>query len=404
MRLLPRPPGFGRESLETSASGDESPPRLWLHIAVTWVMAGLCIGAIVGGTLWFLGFPEIPRPEELSLRAFEAVLVRAFAVMAGLSGIALLVIAYHRQRNNDLENLRAHRAAERDGVKLFNDRFTSAYTELGNEQATARLGAVYALAHLADDAPDPGLRQTCIDVLCTYLRMPHAPRPGDDVEPGSPEYQEYEAFREVRRSIVRAIGDRLRDEDSPWHGHRFDFSDVVFDGGTLRSVHFLRGKFIFNRAVFAEGDLDLRYSRVVDANMNFRNARFTGGTVNLRHVRFEGGFTDFYKAGFEGSEVLLHDVRIAPKTINLTGVRFASGRVEFDSHRGEPALGDPPDGLLDAVAAGEPGVVRLPGSWTSTSAENGAFDDPEETPSQGERAGRKMTGTGQPHLSGTENL
>ncbi len=123
--------------METSVSGDEIPPRLWLHIAASWVAAGLCIGAIVGGTLWFLGFPEIPRPEELSLRAFEAVLVRAFAVMAGLSGIALLVIAYHRQRNNDLENLRARRAAERDGVKLFNDRFTSAYTELGNETLAA---------------------------------------------------------------------------------------------------------------------------------------------------------------------------------------------------------------------------------------------------------------------------
>jgi hypothetical protein len=33
---------------------------------------------------------------------------------------------------------------------------------------------VYALAGLADDWPEN--RQTCVDVLCAYLRMPYEPR------------------------------------------------------------------------------------------------------------------------------------------------------------------------------------------------------------------------------------
>ena len=364
MPIFPRLVKGDQES-EPDRAWEGRPPRLWLHIAVTWTVTALCVGALILGALWFLGFPEIARPDTLSLRAFEGVVVRAFAVMAGLSGIALLVISYHRQRNNNLENLRARRAAERDGVKLFNDRFTAAYTELGNEQATARLGAVHALAHLADDAPTSALRQTCINVLCSYLRMPNAPVPeGDEV--GTAARQEYEAFREVRFSIIRVIVDRLRDECSSWHGHRFDLSNVAFDGGTLRGVHLIDGKMIFDRSVFSGGEMDLRYSRVSGSRLSFRGARFTGGTVNFRHVRFEGRFSDFDKAEFSGARVLFHDARIAAKTMNFTRAGFTGGRVEFTSGEEgtEPALGDPPDGLLDAVAAGTPGVVRLPESWT----------------------------------------
>ncbi|MEU3308477.1 pentapeptide repeat-containing protein [Nocardiopsis sp. NPDC006832] len=365
---IPRPVKGAQES-EPDHTWEGRPPRLWLHIAVTWTVTALCVGVLILGALWFLGFPEIARPDTLSLRAFEGVVIRAFAIMAGLSGIALLVIAYHRQRNNNLENLRALRAAERDGVKLFNDRFTGAYTELGNEQAAARLGAVHALAHLADDAPTPELRQMCINVLCSYLRMPHAPVPeGDEV--GTAARQEYEAFREVRFSIIRVIGDRLRDEHSSWQGHRFDLSNVVFDGGSLRGVHLIGGKLIFDRSVFGEGEMDFRYSRVSGARVTFRGARFTGGTVNFRHVRFEGPLTDFHKAEFSGARVLLHNTRIAPETMTFTRAGFTGGRVEFRSEGegGEPALGDPPNGLLDAVAAGAPGVVRLPEPWTGPTA------------------------------------
>ena len=41
-----------------------------------------------------------------------------------------------------------------------------------------RLAGVYAMAGLADDWPEN--RQTCVDVLCAYLRLPYDPDPGDD--------------------------------------------------------------------------------------------------------------------------------------------------------------------------------------------------------------------------------
>jgi hypothetical protein len=70
----------------------------------------------------------------------------------------LIITATHRARRL----LAPHR--------LFNERFTTAAGQLGSETPAVRLAGVYAMAGLADDWTDQ--RQTCIDVLCAYLRLP----------------------------------------------------------------------------------------------------------------------------------------------------------------------------------------------------------------------------------------
>ncbi|RSM95837.1 hypothetical protein DMB42_49020 [Nonomuraea sp. WAC 01424] len=50
--------------------------------------------------------------------------------------------------------------------------YAKAVEQLGNEQAPVRLGGLYALERLAQDTP--ALRQTIVDVICAYLRMPYA--------------------------------------------------------------------------------------------------------------------------------------------------------------------------------------------------------------------------------------
>ena len=66
--------------------------------------------------------------------------------------------------------------------------------------AAVRLAGVYAMAGLADDWPEN--RQTCVDVLCGYLRMPYEPDPGDEA-PG-PERLAFRAGPEVRHTAIRA--------------------------------------------------------------------------------------------------------------------------------------------------------------------------------------------------------
>ncbi|NYH51558.1 hypothetical protein HNR06_001147 [Nocardiopsis arvandica] len=405
-----------------SAPGEEPPPRLWPHILGAWVATVGGVALIGAGVLWFLGFPEIDRPARIPASALDAVATRAFAVVAGLSGIALLVIAYHRQRNNNQANLRARKAAEREDVKLFNDRFTAAYTELGGEHAAVRLGAVHALAHLADDAPNQELRQTCIDVLCAYVRMPYEPEPvpasalgqgsapvlspepadGRQAEEEHARRLEYASFREVRHSILRVISSRLR-EDGPWQGHSFDFTGAVFDGGHFRGMHLSSGYMNFNSARFNSGEVDFRYSRFDGATVSFRHARFNGGTVNFRHVRFtagarvpagspgddpealrlQGTHVDFAVARFGGSQVLFHDCRFLEEAgASFRVAEFTSGSVEFTRNGGEEASGTPPFGLLEAVAKAAPGVVALPRAWSTDGSpySAGSTPAPEDPP------------------------
>ena len=98
------------------------------------------------------------------------------------------------------EHLKNTLGQERD--RTLNERFATAAGQLGDDQPSAvRLAGAYAMAGLADDWPQN--RQTCVDVLCAYLRLPYDPDPGD--EPGLAR-NAYRANREVRHTIIRVIG------------------------------------------------------------------------------------------------------------------------------------------------------------------------------------------------------
>ena len=128
------------------------------------------------------------------------------AVVAGLGAAVGLTVSYRKQRGEE--------------DKAFTDRYAAAAEQLGHNKAAVRLAGVYALARLADDW-EPH-RQTCIDVLCAYLRMPYDP---ENPEPGE---------REVRLTVIRLIRDHLRPTARvSWSGRDLDFTGAVFDGGDL---------------------------------------------------------------------------------------------------------------------------------------------------------------------------
>src|SRR6516164_8947278 len=68
----------------------------------------------------------------------------------------------------------------RTSKDTLNARFATAADKLGSEAPAVRLAGVYAMAGLADDWPEN--RQTCVDVLCGYLRMPYGPEPDVDID------------------------------------------------------------------------------------------------------------------------------------------------------------------------------------------------------------------------------
>ena len=155
--------------------------------------------------------------------------------------------ATSRDTQKALEEQSAVFQAQRS--QTLNERFATAAGQLGDDKPPAvRLAGVYALAGLADDWPEN--RQTCVDVLCGYLRLPYEPDPGEDA--GVPERLAFRAGREVRHTVIRLITAHLEPFLSkvPWQGLNFDFTGVVFDGGDFGYAEFSGGTTRFDDAQF----------------------------------------------------------------------------------------------------------------------------------------------------------
>ncbi|WP_370010573.1 pentapeptide repeat-containing protein [Nocardiopsis sp. LDBS0036] len=330
--------------------------HLWSLIFAAWAVA---IGAVAAMVLliWLvLGAPGLDRPTDLSPRALDAIATRAFAVVAGLGGVALLVIHYRRQRTSE-------QGEQREMARLFTESFDAASEKLGSEHATVRLAGVYALARLADEAPAgrDDLVQMIIDVLCAYLRMPYipapAPLPEGATDEQSLEHHDHElrfaSFQEVRHTIIRVIGDRLH-EDTRWRGRNYDFTGVVFDGGDFNRAHFTTGKVSFRRAHFASGTVSFYQTHFSGARVSFTGAKFTGaeidfteadfsagtvsflnaefthGTVNFRHARFTGAAVGFQEAKVLGAEVSFFGAHFADGDLLWAGAKLTGGTIAFN--------------------------------------------------------------------------
>jgi hypothetical protein len=145
-------------------------------------------------------------------------------------------------------------------TRTLNERFATAAEQLGSDKPPeVRLAGVYAMAGLADDWEEN--RQTCVDVLCAYLRMPYEPDPGKGAL--ASERLAYRASREVRHTVIRVITAHLREDAAPsWQRLNFDFTGVVFDGGDFSNAEFSGGMVNFGDADFSGGTVD--FSNVKD--------------------------------------------------------------------------------------------------------------------------------------------
>jgi hypothetical protein len=138
------------------------------------------------------------------------------------------------------QNDQLDRTLAEQRARTLNERFATAAGQLGDDKAPAvRLAGVYAMAGLADDWQEN--RQTCVDVLCAYMRLPYDPDPGADPVPAE-RAAAYRASREVRHTVIRVITAHLKaDAVVSWRGLNFDFTDMIFDGGDFTGAHFSVG-------------------------------------------------------------------------------------------------------------------------------------------------------------------
>ncbi|WP_257902951.1 pentapeptide repeat-containing protein [Saccharothrix obliqua] len=285
--------------------------------------------AVGGGGLFALYLAaRRQRTQELELRARHAELAHREAELAQRDRVQ----AHSEQvaEHNRAHAERVAAATERDAAaRRVTELYGKGVEQLGSDKAPVRLGGLYALERLAtqDNLDRPMLRQTVVDVLCAYLRMPYAvpgAPPADDAdEPTRTRHEQQVQEREVRLTAQRILATHLHpgnDPDHPadtfWPDTDLDltgatlinldlshcqprhtqFSGARFTGHTMFSGARFTGHAVFDGATFTE-DAMFGEARFTEDAM-FGEARFTGHTV------FDGatftGHTVFDGATFTG--------------------------------------------------------------------------------------------------------
>ncbi|MGW5042189.1 pentapeptide repeat-containing protein [Streptomyces parvulus] len=341
--------------------------RLWKvgrALTLAFAAAVLVAGGIFYGLVELLDFKEIDSAAKLDAKTLFDLVKLSFGVVAGAGALVALVVAYRRQRVDEA-------GAHREATRLHTERFSQAVDKLGSESPAVRLGGVHALAGLADDAPDDSLRQTCIDVLCAYLRLPFPPDPGDPPDDTATEEQReahqdkkdrYRALREVRHTILRLIGDHYRIPQGAhrsWQGCNLDLTGVTIDGNMdLTGAMLRKSRVSFDGATFSGGIVS--FASATFGGVSFYDATFSGGTVSFEYATFSDGRLPFDYATFSGGGVSFDGAMFSGDTVSFYDATFSGGTVSFLG-----VTGPAPLGLLSAVATRASGPVTLPSAWLS---------------------------------------
>ena len=262
-------------------------------LVAAWIAAGVSVLTLVGTLVaQYLGYRASSRDAEKTAGEQRRQLDRTFA-----------------EQNQQLD-----RTLDEQRTRTLNERFATAAEQLGSDRPAVRLAGVYAMAGLADDWEEN--RQTCVDVLCAYLRMPYEPDPGQEAP--EPQRLAFQSSREVRHTVIRVITTHLReDAATSWQGLNFDFTGVVFDGGDFSNVRFSGGRVWFSGAEFSGGEV------------SFGGAKFSGGTVYFYEAEFSGGKVYFYEAEFSGGKVSFYGAKFSGGTVNFGGAQVSGGEVSF---------------------------------------------------------------------------
>ncbi|MEV4483636.1 pentapeptide repeat-containing protein [Micromonospora coxensis] len=258
--------------------------RPWVWALGALVAVLLLAFALVVGPWLLTRYPQKGLTSEQSLKAKNDVrttLVQALAGLAVAGGLAVTYSTYRQnQRDQAARREEQDRAHQLSVARHVNDLYTKAVEQLGHDQAPVRLGALYSLVHLAQANPEQ--RQTVVDVLCAYLRMPYSlPDP-----PTPSMRQEYAEQLQVRLTVQRLLADHLRVPDgvssddvqkllpSPgepfWPGISLNLAGATLIGFDFRRASVIRAT--FDRATFAE--YTYFNSATFNSGASFREATF----------------------------------------------------------------------------------------------------------------------------------
>ncbi len=283
-----------------------------------------------------------PAQSSLMNSQIEAALIAGIVSLISLGGTVVVAIVGFRTsaritRDTLVEQRRQLEATlGEQHNRTLNERFATAAEKLGSDKpAAVRLAGVHAMAGLADDWAQN--RQTCIDVLCAYLRLPSQSNAGERSTEAALEIQ---ADQEVRNTIVRIIADHLRETGShSWQICNFDFAGIALERADFTGVH-LAGKVSFANAELGwidfrgaqfSGTVSFLGVRLVGGRVNFRDAEFSAGTVNFFEAKCDPGVVSFMGARFTGANVEFLWMEFGGRGADFSYATFSGGEVQFDT-------------------------------------------------------------------------
>ena len=226
------------------------PAWTWTLIAV----AAVALTALVI-TTWLLAIAGHAAAGTDRANARLDAVRTGLAAGAGAGAAVGLMLAFRRQHHQEIATLLTDQDATQ---RRITELYTKAVEQLGNDKAPVRLGGLYALERLAQD--NPTQRQTIVNVICAYLRMPFPPAPDSTATPGLDEQaaatntqtkatpgeagNTWQQERQVRLTAQRILSEHLRQPDeeqtpegaSPsrfWHGIRLDLTGATLIDFTL---------------------------------------------------------------------------------------------------------------------------------------------------------------------------
>jgi len=294
------------------------------------VAAAVLVGVGVGVAVWLLiAFGSGTPSDSAKLDAIKT----AGTIVVGTGGAGALWLAARRQRTGEIAlkqrdldhalqarvaaETKAHQervaddarqdAAERRVTELY----TKAADQLGSDKAPVRLAGLYALERLAQSNPEH--RQTVVNVLCAYLRMPYAATSeasrNSAATEGEDEHQCGDQEKQVRLAAQRILTSHLRpgqsvvlSADAFWGGISLDLAGAALFDFDLTDCHLWSAQFteaqFAGRTRFERAQLGGRavFDKVrFGENVAFDGVRF-GQDARFGEARFGG------EAGFTGVE------------------------------------------------------------------------------------------------------
>lgn len=273
---------------------------------VKWLLAAVVLAGATGTGLYLLlGRPKLPDTAAFTTAELLDLLKIGLAVVGGLGAVVALAVAYRKQLVSEAAHVIATRQEDREGTKYLNERYGKAAEQLGHESFAVRLAGVYAMVGLADDWA--AQRQTCVDVLCGYLRTPYP--------------EEDRTEREVRQAIIT----KLLDHSPRWHQVSFDFHGVEFEDLDLAG-RVVNGDFSFDHAAFRGGLTDFSGTRFIGST-TFRGAIFAADRTTFWGMLADRAVLDFSAASFSGEVVDFSATTLTERTTVKLDAAEAEGCV-----------------------------------------------------------------------------